>query len=98
MDELPRVMGHSPEDLTAWQAPSLQAQMGYFEAVKADAREYIPSLSTEDLERRVTFAPPAETRDHSVATALGQLVWDNAAHGDQIAYLRGVYTGMGWHR
>ena len=98
MDERPRVMGRSPEDLTAWQTPSLQAQMGYFEAVKADAREYIPSLSNEDSERRVTFAPPAETRDHSVATALGQLVWDNAAHGGQIAYRRGLYTGMGRHR
>ena len=98
MDERPHVMSHSPEDLAAWKAPSLEAQMGYFEAVKADAREYISSLNNDDLERRVTFAPPAETRDHSVATALGQLVWDNVAHGGQIAYLRGLYTGMGWHR
>ncbi|MAF37304.1 MAG: hypothetical protein CL696_00210 [Chloroflexi bacterium] len=27
---------------------------------------------------------------------LGVLVWDNCAHGGQIAYLRGYYEGMGW--
>ena len=66
--------------------------------MKSAAKEYISSLTTEDLSRRVTFPPEAETREHSVATALGQLVWDNVAHGGQIAYLRGLYMGLGWHR
>jgi hypothetical protein len=29
---------------------------------------------------------------------LGQFTWDNVAHGGQIAYLRGLFIGMGWHR
>ena len=78
--------------------PSREVQTGYFESVKLTAREYISSLTPDDLARRVTFPPTSQTRDHSVATALGQLVWDNVAHGGQIAYLLGLYQGMGWHR
>ena len=31
------------------------------------------------------------------AAALGQMTWDNIAHGGQIAYIRGLLTGMGWY-
>ena len=98
LDERARIMGYTADELTAWVGPSQEVQKGYFEAVKSAAREYITHLTTEDLGRRVTFPPEAQTRDHSVATALGQLIWDNVEHGGQIAYLRGLYTGMGWHR
>ncbi len=72
--------------------------VGYQEAVRQAARDYIGSLTYEDMERKVTFPPEAETQDHTLNTALGQLVWDNVAHGGQIAYLRGLFQGMGWHR
>jgi uncharacterized damage-inducible protein DinB len=98
MDEGGRNLGFTAEELGAWKAPSQEVQKGYFEAVKEASRQYISSLTTEDLDRRVTFPPEAETQNHSVATALGQLVWDVVAHGGQIAYLRGLYGGMGWHR
>lgn len=93
-----RGMGWSSEELAGWSAPSLDVILGYQETVRRAAREYIGSLTGEDLERRVTFPPEAETQDHTIATALGQLVWDNVAHGGQIAYLRGLFQGMGWHR
>ena len=98
LPEIVRIMGHSPEDIASWKAPALDVQFGYFEAVKADARKYIQSVTKDDLDRRVTFPPEAQTRDHTIATALGQMVWDNVAHGGQIAYIRGLYQGMGWHR
>ena len=98
MNEKPRLMGLSSDDLAGWVAPSREVQTGYFEAATSAAREYITPLTSDDLARRVTFPPTAQTQDHSVATALGQLVWDNVAHGGQIAYLRGLFNGMGWHR
>lgn len=98
MNERERLMGLSLDDLTQWTAPPREVQTGYFEAVKSSAKEYITSLTVEDLAQRVTFPPTAQTQDHTVATALGQLVWDNVAHGGQIAYLRGLLGGMGWHR
>jgi len=91
-------MGQTAEQIAAWVAPSLESQVGYFEAVKTVARGYISSLTAADLERRVTFPPEALRREHTVATALGQLVLENVAHGGQIAYLRGLYKGMGWYR
>ena len=98
MEKQAKVMGRSEEEIITWVSPPLEAQRGYFEAVKAAARDFINSLSAEDLDRRVTFPPEAQTQDHSLATALGQLVWDNVAHGGQIAYLRGLHNGLGWHR
>ena len=98
MAENVRGMGWSAEDLAGWPAPSRDVILGYQDAVRQAARDYIGSLTAADLERKMTFPPEAETQDHTIATALGQLVWDNVAHGGQIAYLRGLFQGMGWHR
>ena len=46
-------------DLANWVPPAKDVQVGYFEAAKAITREYVPSLSDEDLERRVVFPPQA---------------------------------------
>ncbi len=93
-----RGMGWTPEDLAGWSAPDLAVLLGYQAEVRQAARDYIGSLTFADMERSVTFPPEAETRGHTIATALGKLVWDNVAHGGQIAYLRGFFQGMGWHR
>ena len=42
-------------DLATWKPPTREVQMGYFEALKAITREYVPSLSAEDLEKRVVW-------------------------------------------
>ena len=80
------------------EAPSKEIQTGYLEAMKATTREYVSSLSAEDLEKRVVFPPTALRQEHTLGTALGQLVLESVAHGGQIAYLRGVHRGMWWHR
>ena len=85
-------------DLAKWKPPAKDVQVGYFEAAKAITREYVPSLSSEDLEKRVVFPPTALQQEHTLGTALGQLVLESVAHGGQIAYLRGFYRGTGWYR
>ena len=82
--------------MAGWTAPSRDIQLGYYEAIKAAAKEYLESLSQADLEVQMVIPPVAQPR--SVAIALGQMTWDNIAHRGQIAYLRGLYLGMGWHR
>jgi hypothetical protein len=69
--------------------------LGYFEAAKTAARQYLEGLSYADLEVSRVIPPAPEPR--TVASALGQMVWDNVAHGGQIAYLRGLFEGMGWY-
>jgi hypothetical protein len=70
-------------------------QHGYYDAVKNAARAYLSTLSYADLEEQGVIPPVAEPR--SVAAALGQVTWDNVAHGGQLAYLRGLFDGRGWN-
>ena len=91
-------MGQSVEKIAAWTPPSREVQLGYFSAVKTITRNYLPSLTSEDLETPVVFPPQALRQEHTLATALGQLVLENVAHGGQIAYIRGFHKGIGWYR
>ncbi len=89
-------MGWSGEQVLAWKPPSKDVLLGYFNATNSAARDYLQPLSASDLAKEIPF--PALPATVSVADALGVLVWDNIVHGGQIAYLRGYYKGMGWHR
>jgi hypothetical protein len=91
-----RGVGWTAAQVAAWKPPSRQVQLGYFEAVKGAARGYLPNLTPADLERQMVATPVPHPRP--LADVLGQMTWDNIAHGGQIAYLRGFYRGMGWHR
>ena len=91
-----RGVGWTAQQVAAWAPPSGAVQLGYFEAVKASARDYLSLLNHADLARQIVATPVPQPR--SVADVLGQMTWDNIAHGGQIAYLRGFYRGMGWHR
>ena len=91
-----RGVGWTAEQVAAWKPPSGAVLLGYFEAVKGSARGYLSALSDADLQKQIIASPVPQPR--SVAEVLGQMTWDNIAHGGQIAYLRGFYLGMGWHR
>ena len=79
-----------------WPSPARDVLMGYYDAVNDAARDYINGLDADELARQVPAAAPGTTM--SVADALGILVWDNIVHGGQVAYIRGYFEGMGWHR
>ena len=89
-------MGWGAQKVADWPAPSRETLMGYYDAVNAAARDYITGLGASDLDRQVPAAAPGTTM--SVSEALGILVWDNIVHGGQVAYLRGYFEGLGWHR
>ena len=91
-----RGVGWTAEQVAAWKPPVHEVLVGYYQAVRLEAREFLAALTEQDLEKRVVFPPGAEPR--TAASALGQMTWDIVAHGGQIAYLRGFYKGMGWHR
>lgn len=90
-------MGWSGQQVADWPAPSRETLMGYYDAVNEAARDYISGLNADDLERRVTAPGPAGST-MAAGEALGILVWDNIVHGGQVAYLRGYFEGLGWHR
>ena len=89
-------MGWSNERAAAWQSPSKDVLMEYFDKSNAAAAAYIGALTEADLAREIQWS--ARTATMVVDNALGILVWDNIVHGGQVAYLRGYHQGMGWHR
>ncbi len=91
-----RGVGWTMEQVASWSPPDLSVQLGYHQAVREAAAGYLSSATEADLAEVKVIPPAPEPR--TVANALGQMVWDAVAHGGQIAYLRGFYRGMGWHR
>ena len=91
-----RGVGWTAAQVANWKAPSRDVQMGYYLAVKEATKNFLISATPAELEKQLVFPPVAEPR--SAALAVGQVTWDAIAHGGQIAYLRGLYRGMGWHR
>ena len=89
-------MGWTEQDVSLWTPPEKDIQLGYYEEVKAVFNSSVHELTNDHLaESRIIL--PVET-PRLVADALGQVTWDAIAHGGQIAYLRGLFVGNGWHR
>ena len=91
-----RGLGWTHQMVCDWQPPSRKLQMEYFEQVRSALREYLPGLTDAQMQQAKLIPPVSEPR--TVAAALGQMTWDCVSHGGQIAFLRGMYKGMGWHR
>jgi len=93
-DEANRGGGWTAQQVVEWASPSKDVLVGYADAVKASAKEYLGSLTDADLEVVKVIPPAADPR--SVGDAMEIMIFDNLAHGGQIAYLRGFHQGMGW--
>ncbi len=89
-------MGWTAAQVASWRPPAKEVQMAYYLVVKEATRDFLVNATPAELEKQVVFPPVAEPRN--AALALGQVTWDATSHGGQIAYLRGLFQGMGWHR
>ena len=87
-------MGWSQEKVAAWKAPAREVLLGYYEAVKSGARDYLSGIADSELESTRPAPPSGDPRP--VGEMLGIMVFDNVVHGGQIAYLRGYFGGLGW--
>ena len=86
--------GMTKAQVAQWSPPSKDILVGYFEAVKTAARDYLSGLNDQGLAASITVPPVNEARP--VYDMLGVMVYDNITNGGQIAYPRGYYQGMGW--
>ena len=91
-----RGVGWTAAQVAAWTPPSREIQEGYYHAVKAATQAYLSQVGEDELAREIVLPPLPEPR--AIAACFGQVMWDSLAHGGQIAYLRGLFRGMGWHR
>jgi len=87
--------GHKPDDLAKFKSPDAVTLIGYHQAVLAQTKSYLKSLSASDLDKVIEGTPfqPPPTVGMSIVGVLS----DGMQHAGQAAYVRGLRQGMGWH-
>ena len=88
--------GHSLEEAGAFRSPDIQVILDYHRAVLGRIKEYLRSLTSQDLDRvvNVRYLPPLTT----VGTFLISIVADGMGHAGQMGYVRGIRQGIGWQK
>ena len=79
--------GHSPADVAAVRPESGQALIDYYTAVGDRTREFLRTLTTDDLDRVVdeSWDPPV-----TLGVRLLSVLNDDTQHAGQAAYVRGL--------
>jgi hypothetical protein len=88
--------GHSPEQVSAFKSPDSRTLLGYNRAVVEHSKQYISSLTENDLDRELNepWFQPLPT----VAVRLVSILDDSVLHAGQAAYVRGLRQGKGWQK
>ena len=88
--------GHTPEQVAAFRAPSIQTLLDYHDSVSTRSKSFVAGLAAADFSRELN-EPQYQPRP-TVGVRLVSILSDNLQHAGQVAYLRGVWQGIGWRR
>jgi len=88
--------GHTPEQVAAFRAPSIQTLLDYHDSVSTRSKNFVAGLAPADFSRELN-EPQYQPRP-TVGVRLVSILSDNLQHAGQVAYLRGVWHGIGWRR
>jgi len=88
--------GHTPEQVAAFRAPSIQTLLDYHDSVSTRSKSFVAGLAPADFNRELD-EPQYQPRP-TVGVRLVSILSDNLQHAGQVAYLRGVWQGIGWRR
>ena len=88
--------GHSPEQVSAFKSLESRTLLDYNRAVVERSKQYISSLSENDLDRELNepWFQPLPT----VGVRLVSILDDSVLHAGQAAYIRGLRQGKGWQK
>ena len=86
-------IGHTTEDVAAFKSPDAETLLGYHHAVLKRSQEYFKALTEADLDRDLTM--PQQQPPLTLGASLMRVLSDNMQHAGQVAYLRGLFKGMG---
>ncbi len=94
-DPMDTGLGHTAEQVAAFQLPDEVVALGYFKAVRAATRARLAAFKDADFD---TPAKPwmGNGPERPSGNIMGIWVGDVLAHTGQIAYLRGMIKGRGW--
>ena len=86
--------GHSSEEVAAFKSPEVKTLLEYHRAVLERSKRYISTLSAADLDKELNepWFKPLPT----VGVRLVSIMSDGLQHAGQVAYLRGLFKGIGW--
>lgn len=87
-------IGHSSEEVRAFKSPEAATLLGYHRAVRERTKQYLLSLSLDDLDREISI--PRSPQPAKLGGYLVGVLNDNLQHAGQVAYLRGLLKGRGW--
>lgn len=82
---------YTAEQLAGFKVPDVKTIMAYWDAVRAETRDYLKSMDPEDYEKKVTFGRMGEV---SIASLFTILLVHAAQHAGEISYIRGLKRGM----
>ena len=83
---------YSIDQVNAFPCPDGKDLVGYFEGVRAKTVDYLASLSSDDLGKKITITPfPGET---TIASMFSLIVSHATGHFGEISYLRGIQRGL----
>ncbi len=88
--------GHTPQQVAAFRAPSIQTLLDYHDSVSTRSKTFVGGLAPADFNRELD-EPQYQPRP-TVGVRLVSILSDNLQHAGQVAYLRGVWQGIGWRR
>jgi hypothetical protein len=86
--------GHTPEQVAAFRASSVQLLLDYHDSVSARSKAFISGLAAADFDRQLD--EPQYQPLPTVGVRVVSILSDNLQHAGQAAYLRGLWQGIGW--
>ena len=86
--------GHGPEQLASFKSPDIDTLLGYHRAVLERIRNYLSTLDSSDLDRKID--DQWSQLFPTVASRLVLYLDDIQQHAGQVAYIRGLLQGLGW--
>ena len=88
--------GHTPAQVAAFRAASVQLLLDYHDSVSARSKAFIGGLAPADFDRQLN--EPQYQPVPTVGVRVVSILSDNLQHAGQTAYLRGLWQGLGWRR
>ena len=88
--------GHGPEQVSAFKSPEAKILLDYNRAVVERSKQYISSLSENELDRELD--EPRFQPLPTVGVRLVSILDDSVLHPGQVAYVCGLRQGKGWQK
>ena len=82
---------YTVDQVNAFLVPELSNIMAYYDAVRAQTKEYLKGMALEDFDRIVTFPNFGE---FPAATIFSIIISHTSQHVGEISFLRGMQRGM----